>query len=390
MGAVVGATFPVQEGHLRLPSQSTEHDERRNSSALRYPVLDGIRGVAAIAVVLFHVGNWVHLDLLFPRGYLAVDFFLCLSGFVVCGAYGERAAAGMSFGAFMRIRLIRLYPLIALGILLGFLVYFGREIALGTNLLSPGEWLSVTGLNLLLLPYLHVTPLGESAFPLNVVAWSLFAEILVNVVWFVWLRRTAPLVQAVVMLLSGAAIVMLMMRGFTIDDQVSDVDVFGIGLFRAFFSFFLGALIHRFRATLVPRTPALSAWTILLVFTVLMAVPVNDNLRIYEATFLFLASPALMILSLKARCTSATLMLCRAGERISYPIYALHRPLFLALLYGFNLLGIEAYRWTYVALGLVLALCVATLAERLYDRPIRSALAALSRQRPPVALTGTA
>lgn len=352
-------------------------------------MLDGIRAVAAIAVLLFHVGNWAQLTLLFPRGYLAVDLFLCLSGFVICSAYEERARGGMTFAEFMRVRCIRLYPMIVLGTFLGFLVYFARDRALGTDLLSPREWFMITSLNLALLPYLRETPLGPSAFPLTVVAWSLFVEVVVNVAWFLVLRRASLIVQGMVMLAAGVAIILLMLRGFSIDDQVSEVDVFGIGLFRGFFSFFLGALIYRFREPLERHSPALRAWPIIAGLALLLAMPVSDGLLLYEGLFLFAVSPALMILSLKAHCSATTLSLCRFGERISYPIYALHRPLLLALFYGFHFVGLDDHSVLYAVIGLPVATIAAALAERYYDRPVRKALDALSRMRRPVPLQGT-
>src|ERR1700761_6004380 len=80
-----------------------------------YPALDGLRGVAAIAVMLHHfrplTAPW-----LFAHGYLAVDLFFLLSGFVIAHAYDARFRKGLGVPAFLVIRLIRLWPMIAFGV----------------------------------------------------------------------------------------------------------------------------------------------------------------------------------------------------------------------------------------------------------------------------------
>ena len=79
----------------------------------RFSTLDGLRGVAAIMVLLYHC------DQMAPRGYLGVDLFFTLSGFVIARAYGDRLASGMPVGRFVALRLVRLYPMYFVGGLLG-------------------------------------------------------------------------------------------------------------------------------------------------------------------------------------------------------------------------------------------------------------------------------
>ena len=80
----------------------------------RYELLDGLRGVAAFAVIWYHffegfatspTDQWMN------HGYLAVDFFYVLSGFVIGYAYDDRwRDGGMTAGRFMLRRVIRLQP----------------------------------------------------------------------------------------------------------------------------------------------------------------------------------------------------------------------------------------------------------------------------------------
>src|SRR3954469_5592254 len=90
-----------------------------------FQILDGLRGIAALAVVAFHFMEWVYTDYsqnFIAHAYLAVDFFFCLSGFVIGYAYDDRAGK-MSIGEFFKKRLIRLHPLVILGSVLGLLWY---------------------------------------------------------------------------------------------------------------------------------------------------------------------------------------------------------------------------------------------------------------------------
>ena len=69
----------------------------------RYEILDGLRGVASLMVIIFHLGEtycvpgaqqWMN------HGYLAVDFFFVLSGFVIGYAYDDRWGK-MSLGGYV-------------------------------------------------------------------------------------------------------------------------------------------------------------------------------------------------------------------------------------------------------------------------------------------------
>jgi len=123
--------------------------------------------------------------------------------------------------------------------------------------------------------------------------------------------------------------------------------------------------------------PALGAAPMMAGLAILLAVPVTTHIALYECAFLFLASPLLIVLGLNARCSARTLAFCRMGERLSYPLYALHRPLLLALLYGLHYADLDSWKWSYVSGGALLALGAAHIVERHYDRPVRSFLAAL-------------
>ena len=84
-------------------------------------ILDGLRGVASLVVVAFHLFEAhaaSHADQIINHGYLAVDFFFVLSGFVIGYAYDDRWGR-MTYRDFFKRRLIRLHPMVVMGMLIG-------------------------------------------------------------------------------------------------------------------------------------------------------------------------------------------------------------------------------------------------------------------------------
>jgi peptidoglycan/LPS O-acetylase OafA/YrhL len=129
-----------------------------------FVVLDGLRGVAALCVVIFHFGEMVISDyskLWIGHGYLAVDFFFCLSGFVLGYAYDDRITT-MGLGSFFKARLIRLHPLVVFGSVLGLIAFYANPFGV-----PPGYGM---------IPYAAIHGGGQSLFGLNAPSWSLFWE----------------------------------------------------------------------------------------------------------------------------------------------------------------------------------------------------------------------
>ena len=153
-------------------------------SKLHFEILDGLRGVAALAVVVFHfIEMFVGMtDNLIAHGYLAVDFFFCLSGFVVAYAYDDRLPK-MGLKTFFKVRLIRLHPLVVLGAILGLLAFifdpFGND---WQNYTSWSIVLLFLG-SMFLIPYPIITERAFNLFGLNAPSWTLFWEYVANVVY---------------------------------------------------------------------------------------------------------------------------------------------------------------------------------------------------------------
>ena len=124
--------------------------------------LDALRGMAALIVICYHIGQAVGWRWFFPRGYLAVDFFFLLSGFVMARTYGDRLKLGLSTPDFMAMRLKKLWPIAAIGSAIGLLTFHG-------------PWQAAVA-GFLFLPWLG----SATAFTLNTPIWSLHFELVAN------------------------------------------------------------------------------------------------------------------------------------------------------------------------------------------------------------------
>ena len=109
-----------------MPMQQIRSAASFADSKPHYNILDGLRGVASVLVILFHLFETYSAgaaEQIINHGYLAVDFFFVLSGFVVGYAYDDRWDR-MSVGGFFKRRLIRLHPMVIMGTVIGASLYF--------------------------------------------------------------------------------------------------------------------------------------------------------------------------------------------------------------------------------------------------------------------------
>jgi peptidoglycan/LPS O-acetylase OafA/YrhL len=178
-----------------------------------YAILDGLRGVAALTVVAFHLCEahaTSHLDQLINHGYLAVDFFFLLSGYVIGYAYDDRWER-MSLGDFFRARLVRLQPLVVLGMLIGAALFYCQTGPLWPGLGQTPVWLVllVMSINATTLPVpLSMDVRGwHEMHPLNGPAWSLFYEYIANMLYALGVRKLSNAALGGLVALAGAALV---------------------------------------------------------------------------------------------------------------------------------------------------------------------------------------
>ena len=325
----------------------------------RYEALDGLRGVAAVGVMLYHIGSWTGRPWLVPHGYLAVDFFFCLSGFVLAHAYGKREIGWLGF---MRQRLVRLWPLIALTMLGGAFVIIQHREAV------PG-WLA---LGLLMIPRVWVDDNGFSPlFPLNPPAWSLFFELAVGAAWFP-LRRLGVLGH-VLMVVLLAPVMLYVAYGMGGVLTGWDRGTFVISFLRTIFAFLLGWGCYRIQAFTIWTAPV---WLLAIMLSAVVCAPWTPLNWLYDFACVSVVFP-LMVLAGRRDPSGLAGALCRFGGAISYPLYALHWLGWELLLRGFRAVGGEGYPlgFALVAMGVIVAGAWSVL--KLYDEPIRRRLRAL-------------
>ena len=357
-----------------------------------FPLLDLIRGVAAVMVVMHHIPTLMGFHL--ERGYLAVDLFFVLSGVVVANAYEEPLRQSMSLGRFVWIRLVRLYPLYALGLILGFAATFAND---NPYLQGMGKTVALP-LGALMVPRfwpLRNDPgnLPITLFPLDAPSWSLFFELAVNFAYAAVVRHLTTRRIMVILGLSGIALI-----AATVKTGSHSLDIgfrprqIPLGLVRTCYSFSAGLLIYRFFLTRarsigarLPRWPA----TIALVVLVILALALMPHGRAgtaYDLLAVILLFPAIVYCALGVSFGRRATRLFALAGMASYSIYILHAPLSALTTAMLRAAGLPIVAPWYGLVFLVGVVLVATIVDRIYDAPLRRVLRGPSRHRPEVTL----
>lgn len=358
------------------------------SQAQHYLALDALRGVAAIMVLCYHIGEAFAtspLDQVINHGYLAVDFFFLLSGFVMSYAYDERWRS-MSIGNFFARRLIRLQPMLVVGAIWGGVMFYTQ--ATPTQPLHLVPWTNLAlavVMNILLIPALPSCDIRgyTEIFPLNGPTWSLFFEYIASILYACLLRHLSP--RALGVLLLGLAITLgyeayvhspwaYLGAGWSFADGG-----FWGGMARVSFSFTAGLLLAR---TFKPYKLRHGFWVGASLLIVLLAMPrlggeiagwINAS---YELLCCIVAFPLIVCLGASVSDISPqTSKIYRYLGDISYPLYIVHYPfiyLYIAWLRSNELSTLDKSLGA-IAL-VVVSLLLAHLLLKAYDIPIRQKL----------------
>lgn len=361
-----------------------------------YDLLDGLRGVAALMVIWYHIfeGYAFASDTMittFNHGYLAVDFFFILSGFVIGYAYDDRWGKSLTMKDFFKRRLIRLHPMVIMGAVLGAITFSiqgsvqwdGTHIGISMIMLSlictiffipamPGVGYEVRG--------------NGEMFPLNGPCWSLFFEYIGNVLYALLIRRLSNKALTALVVLLGVALVLFAVFdvsgygnigvGWTLDGVN-----FGGGLLRMLFPFSAGMLMSRnFR----PMKVKGAFWICAIALVALFSVPYLEGAEpicangVYEAFCIIVAFPALVWIGASGTTTDKkSTQICKFLGDISYPVYVIHYP-FMYLFYAWlikNQLFTLGETWQVALCVYALNVVLAYLCLKLYDEPIRKYLA---------------
>lgn len=353
-----------------------------------YHILDGLRGVAAIMVIWYHIFEAFATspyDQHFNHGYLAVDFFFILSGFVVGYAYDDRWRK-MSVGDFFRRRLIRLQPMVVMGALLGALTFLiaGREMWNGSTVPLSLVMLALL-LHMFLIPALPGAVVdvrgNNEMFPLNGPSWSLFFEYIGNILYALFLRRLSTRALKVLVILAGGGLAVYAIGSFSgyghlgVGWSLSGTNLPG-GLLRLLFAFPAGLLLSRFFKPVHIRG---AFWICSLAVVVLLSMPyVGDSSThwmngLYDTLCILVIFPLLVWLGASGMTTDkATTATCNFLGNISYPLYMVHYP-FMYLYYAWvwrNELSF-AQTWPVALLLLFGNILLAWLILKFYDEPLR-------------------
>ena len=367
------------------------------TSKPRYEILDGLRGVAALIVVAFHLFETYSRGPMYQilnHGYLAVDFFFVLSGFVIGYAYDDRWDK-MSMWGFFKRRLIRLQPMVILGSIIGALVFYFGASQMFAQIIETPWWMVVISLVLacMMLP----VPPGmdirgwQEMNALNGASWSLTWEYLANILYATVMRRMSVPVLSVFVVISA----------YLTLDIVFNIDTFAllegrsaemhtliggwsltptqlyIGLSRLCFPFFCGLLMFRLGKRISLRGGFWWCSAIIVVILVIPCLGVPDSRwadGIYNAVAVIVLFPLLVITGAGSKMTDRkTIAACKWLGAISYPLYITHFPwVYMQMAWAEAHPDAPVGTHIFVAVSvLIIAISIAYASMKLYDEPIR-------------------
>lgn len=305
-----------------------------------YEILDGLRGVAALIVVAFHLFEIYAVDPLYVvpfinHGYLAVDFFFVLSGFVIGYAYDDRWGR-MTLWDFCKRRVIRLQPMVVVGAVIGGLCfYFGA----GKMFPQIGEvpvWqmLLVMLAGCLLIPTTAaIRQPWHEMFPLNGPAWSLFFEYIGNLLYAAVVRRFSKRVLVAFVAASGVALLCMAVGssdGSVLGGHELTGRQFGIGMVRLLYPFFGGLLLFRLGRRI--RIPG-GFWLCSLVLAAILFFPrLGGEQRLwlnglYESISILFLFPLIVLAGAGSPIRGkVSVGVCKFLGEISFPLYIIHYP----------------------------------------------------------------
>jgi peptidoglycan/LPS O-acetylase OafA/YrhL len=338
-----------------------------------FKVLDGLRGIAALAVVTFHFMEMAIYDyskLFIGHGFLAVDFFFCLSGFVIGYAYDDRVQK-MGLREFFKSRLIRLHPLVLLGSVFGLVALFADPFAARPLAYSAGKVALIFLASIFLIPYPAMAERGFNLFSLNAPSWSLFWEYVANIVYGLVLCK---LKRWWLILLTACAAALLCYVGFharKLSGGWSGRNFWDGGA-RVAYSFLAGLLVYRSRWIIRSRL-GFGVLSILLLLALTM--PYAKGGWVREAVVILFYFPLLVALGAGATLTPRAEKLCTFSGDISYPLYMTHYAVIWIFGSYYSKYKPDSAHLALIVTGGVLAMVgVAYVVMVLYDIPLRKYL----------------
>jgi peptidoglycan/LPS O-acetylase OafA/YrhL len=294
--------------------------------------LDGMRGLAAICVVIFH---WfaAHQLQWFGTSVLAVDFFFVLSGFVIAYSYSTKLNEGLKLATFMLLRVIRLYPMILLGLCLGLVRSIGKAFT-GEDGVTLGQVFLEFIFSVFLVPNQLIG--SVEFYQLNVPLWSLLFEMMAYFFFglFLWRAKGKALFIACAVFFLG--FLYYMSRSFSIGEIIIEpnmvigditipIDHAITPAARVAFGFTLGILLHDRSLDWNVKLPSFKF--LALCFCIFMFLPRTlAPFYVYAAIFVTLTI-ALIVKGTRSQIDGRMKATFRFLGDISFPLYAIHMPI---------------------------------------------------------------
>lgn len=343
-----------------------------------FKALDGLRGVAALAVVTFHFMEMAIYDyskLFIGHGFLAVDFFFCLSGFVIGYAYDGRVGT-MGVWEFLKLRLIRLHPLVILGSVLGLIALLIDPFTRSSLAYSAGQVTLMFLASIFLIPYPAMHERGFNLFSLNAPSWSLFWEYVANIFYAVALYRFNWRWLLYFTAFAGAVLCVVGYRAGALSGGWGG-RTFWHGGARVAYSFLAGLQVYRSKWIIRSRL-GFGVPSVLLLLAFVM--PYAKGAWLREAVLILFYFPLLIALGAGATLTPRSEKLCTFAGNISYPLYMTH----YAVIWIFGHYS-DSYKpgagrlALIVTSGVLVMVGFAYLVMVLYDIPVRRYLSSKRR-----------
>ena len=288
-----------------------------------YYTLDGLKGLTALIVATRHVPIFFR-GLHTPETFLAVDLFYLLSGFVVAHAYNERLRAGGFIAAFLKTRLIRLYPFYLLGLAISVIPAGYAAIT------DPAGWWNASKLAEAILTGLFLVPLlpgmHANGGSLDGPTWTLLPELAANLVYAIALPFLRTWVMALITLGFAGALIYAEFHFGSLDLGYGVPDQWA-GMVRAGFSFFAGALLFRYFANRKTISNTAS-WLCVALLALALCFPPPDDLKpYYELAVVLIGFPVLIAMAACVEPGARSARLFAFAGAASYGVYILHQPL---------------------------------------------------------------
>lgn len=287
--------------------------------------LNGLRGVCAFLVVLFHVTNFL-IRQSCGHAYLSVDIFFILSGFVIALNYEKRISNGLPFSQFIRLRITRLIPIYWIGCFCCLCVFMlWVPTVISRNISAEDYALIIISVLPTFLFIPRFTDRISSEFLMNGPAWSLFSEWIANILYALFLFQLSAkkLLQAAILIYLAALI-----SGYFAPYAWMHIGILRFGVSRAIAGFCIGVCIYRCHThPNFQRLPDINPNIILLAWCGVVMLPVFPENATIDTAILMVVCP--IIVTLLIRSEARAPRWCGLAGRLSYPLYASHMAIIM-------------------------------------------------------------